>query len=92
MESGELNNLGRSLGHGIHKSELSIGQPRRVRDKANRNFVSAQACLGACPRNRNGERKESKRRSLREMIAQMLPVRFQMFQMWTFHLNTGTRS
>jgi hypothetical protein len=31
--------------HGIDKSVLAIGEPRRVRDKEHRKFVSAQACL-----------------------------------------------
>jgi hypothetical protein len=34
-----------SLGTGIDKSVLAIGEPRRIRDKAHRKFVSAQACL-----------------------------------------------
>jgi hypothetical protein len=44
--SGELNSHQRSgVGGGIDKSVLAIGEPRRVRDKAHRRFVSAQACL-----------------------------------------------
>jgi hypothetical protein len=33
------------VGGGIDKSVLAIGEPRRIRDKAHRTFVSAQACL-----------------------------------------------
>jgi hypothetical protein len=43
--SGELNAPGGSLGSGIDKSVLAIGEPRRIRDKEHRKFVSAQACL-----------------------------------------------
>jgi hypothetical protein len=45
MGTGELNNPGSGLGGGIDKSLLAIGEPRRIRDKAHRKFVSAQACL-----------------------------------------------
>ncbi len=45
MESAERNHSGSSIGRGIDKSVLAIGEPRRVRDKAHRKFVSAQACL-----------------------------------------------
>jgi hypothetical protein len=45
MATGELNNPGSGLGGGIDKSLLAIGEPRRIRDKAHRKFVSAQACL-----------------------------------------------
>jgi hypothetical protein len=34
-----------AAGGGIDKSVLAIGEPRRIRDKAHRKFVSAQACL-----------------------------------------------
>jgi hypothetical protein len=44
--SSKLNDHSRSnIGGGIDKSVLAIGEPRRIRDKAHRNFVSAQACL-----------------------------------------------
>jgi hypothetical protein len=43
--SGELNDPSCSFGGGIDKSVLAIGEPRRIRDKAHRKFVSAQACL-----------------------------------------------
>jgi hypothetical protein len=36
---------GDSLGSGIDKSELAFSEPRRVRDKDHRKFVSGQACL-----------------------------------------------
>jgi hypothetical protein len=39
------NHPGGGLGGGIDKSVLAIGEPRRIRDKAHRKFVSAQACL-----------------------------------------------
>jgi hypothetical protein len=42
---GDPNPPGGSLGSGIDKSVLAIGEPRRIRDKAHREFVSAQACL-----------------------------------------------
>jgi hypothetical protein len=45
MGSGELNNPGSGVGGGIDKSVLAIGEPRRIRDKAHRKFVSSQACL-----------------------------------------------
>jgi hypothetical protein len=46
MGSGEVDNHpGSSVGGGIDKSLLAIGEPRRIRDKAHRKFVSAQACL-----------------------------------------------
>jgi hypothetical protein len=45
MDSGGLNDPGSSIGGGIDKSVLAIGEPRRIRDKAHRKFVSAQACL-----------------------------------------------
>jgi hypothetical protein len=45
MDSGELNNTGSSLGGGIDKSALAIGEPRRIRDKAHLKFVTSQACL-----------------------------------------------
>ena len=45
MDSGELNNPGSSIGGGIDKSVLAIGEPRRIRDKDHRKFVSSQACL-----------------------------------------------
>ncbi len=41
---GRLND-GSSLGDGIDKSVLAISEPRRIRDKEHRKFVSAQACL-----------------------------------------------
>jgi hypothetical protein len=41
----ELNNPGSGLGGGIDKSLLAIGEPRRIRDKAHRKFISSQACL-----------------------------------------------
>jgi hypothetical protein len=45
-DSGELNNHpGSDVGGGIDKSALAISEPRRVRDKEHRKFVSAQACL-----------------------------------------------
>jgi hypothetical protein len=45
-DCGELNtHPGSGVGGGIDKSLLAIGEPRRVRDKAHRKFVSAQACL-----------------------------------------------
>jgi hypothetical protein len=37
--------VGGSIGGGIDKSVLAIGEPRRIRDKAHRKFVSSQACL-----------------------------------------------
>jgi hypothetical protein len=44
--SGELNSQsGNGAGGGIDKSVLAIGEPRRIRDKAHRKFVSSQACL-----------------------------------------------
>jgi ERF superfamily len=36
---------GSRVGGGIDKSLLAISEPRRIRDKAHRKFVSAQACL-----------------------------------------------
>jgi hypothetical protein len=42
---GDPNPPGGSLGSGIDKSVLAISEPRRIRDKAHRKFVSAQACL-----------------------------------------------
>jgi hypothetical protein len=36
---------GGGVGGGIDKSVLTIGEPRRIRDKAHRKFVSSQACL-----------------------------------------------
>jgi hypothetical protein len=42
---GVLNNPGNGVDGGIDKSMLAIGEPRRVRDKAHRKFVSSQACL-----------------------------------------------
>jgi hypothetical protein len=36
---------GDSIGGGIDKSVLAFSEPRRVRDKGHRKFVSAQACL-----------------------------------------------
>jgi hypothetical protein len=45
-DSGELNNHpGSAVGGGIDKSVLAISEPRRVRDKEHRKYVSAQACL-----------------------------------------------
>jgi hypothetical protein len=43
--SGELNTPASGVGSGIDKSVLAIGEPRRLRDKEHRKFVSAQACL-----------------------------------------------
>ena len=44
--SGELNeHPGSGVGSGIDKSVLAIGEPRRIRDKGHRKFVSSQACL-----------------------------------------------
>ena len=44
--SGELDDRsGSGVGRGIDKSVLAIGEPRRIRDKAHRKFVSSQACL-----------------------------------------------
>jgi hypothetical protein len=43
--SGELSNPASGVGGGIDKSVLEIGEPRRLRDKEHRKFVSAQACL-----------------------------------------------
>jgi hypothetical protein len=54
--------------------------------------LESWARLGACPCNRNRETKESKIRPLREIVAPMAPIRFQMFQILTFRLNTGTHS
>jgi hypothetical protein len=39
------NHPGSGVGGGIDKSVLAISEPRRVRDKAHRRFVSSQACL-----------------------------------------------
>jgi hypothetical protein len=39
------NHPGGGLGGGIDKSVLAISEPRRIRDKEHRRFVSAQACL-----------------------------------------------
>jgi hypothetical protein len=44
-DSGKLNNPASGVGSGIDKSVLAIGEPRRLRDKEHRKFVSAQACL-----------------------------------------------
>ena len=44
-DSSELDNQGSLLDGGIDKSVLAIGEPRRIRDKAHRKFVSLQACL-----------------------------------------------
>ena len=44
-DSGEVDHPGRGIGGGIDKSVLAIGEPRRVRDKEHRKFVSTQACL-----------------------------------------------
>jgi hypothetical protein len=41
----ELNNTGSSVDGGIDKSVLAISEPRRIRDKEHRKFVSSQACL-----------------------------------------------
>ena len=43
--SGEPDNPGISVGSGIDKSVLAIGQHWRIRDKEHRKFVSPQACL-----------------------------------------------
>jgi hypothetical protein len=43
-DSSEHNNPGR-VGGGIDKSLLRISEPRRIRDKEHRKFVSSQACL-----------------------------------------------
>ena len=44
--AGELNgHSGGGVGSGIDKSVLTIGEPRRIRDKGHRKFVSSQACL-----------------------------------------------
>jgi hypothetical protein len=43
--SGESNSPGSNFGGGIDKSVLAISEPRRVRDKTHRKFVSSQACL-----------------------------------------------
>jgi hypothetical protein len=43
--SSELNTPASGVGGGIDKSALAIGEPRRLRDKEHRKFVSAQACL-----------------------------------------------
>ncbi len=43
--SGELDNPASDIGTGIDKSVLAISEPRRIRDRAHRKFVSAQACL-----------------------------------------------
>jgi hypothetical protein len=45
VSSNEPDQPGSSLGSGIDKSLLAIGEPRRVRDKEHRKFVSSQACL-----------------------------------------------
>jgi hypothetical protein len=46
MEFGEVDmHPVNRIGTGIDKSVLAIGEPRRIRDKDHRNFVSAQACL-----------------------------------------------
>ena len=45
MNPGEPNNPRGELGGGIDKSVLAISEPRRIRDKVHRKFVSAQACL-----------------------------------------------
>jgi hypothetical protein len=44
-DSGEFDNPVSTVGGGIDKSVLEIGEPRRYRDKAHRKFVSSQACL-----------------------------------------------
>jgi hypothetical protein len=44
-DSGEFNNPGSSVGGSIDKSVLAISEPRRIRDKEHRKFVSLQACL-----------------------------------------------
>jgi ERF superfamily len=45
-DAGELNDhSGNGTGGGIDKSVLAIREPRRLRDKEHRKFVSAQACL-----------------------------------------------
>jgi hypothetical protein len=43
--SGKFNTPGSSVGGGIDKSVLAISEPRRVRDREHRKFVSLQACL-----------------------------------------------
>lgn len=43
--TGEFNTPGFSVGGSIDKSVLAIGEPRRVRDREHRKFVSLQACL-----------------------------------------------
>jgi hypothetical protein len=45
MVSGEFNTPGSSVGGSIDKSVLALSEPRRIRDKAHRKFVSSQACL-----------------------------------------------
>jgi hypothetical protein len=44
-DSGASDNPESEVGGGIDKSVLAIGEPRRIRDKAHRKFVSSQACL-----------------------------------------------
>jgi hypothetical protein len=44
-DSSALNRPGSGVGAGIDKSVLAISEPRRIRDKEHRKFVSAQACL-----------------------------------------------
>jgi ERF superfamily len=46
QDAGELNDgSGDDVRGGIDKSVLAISEPRRIRDKEHRKFVSAQACL-----------------------------------------------
>jgi ERF superfamily protein len=46
IASNEVNDHpGSGIGGGIDKSVLAISEPRRIRDKGHRRFVSAQACL-----------------------------------------------
>jgi hypothetical protein len=45
MDPAVLNGPGNGVGGGIDKSTLAIGEPRRIRDKGHREFVSSQACL-----------------------------------------------
>ena len=42
---GEPDNQGSGVGSGIDKSMLAFSEPRRIRDKEHRKFVSSQACL-----------------------------------------------
>jgi hypothetical protein len=41
----DINDPGSSAGDGVDKSVLAISEPRRIRDKEHRKFVSTQACL-----------------------------------------------